>query len=49
MPKNVKLVRLKEDEQGLLVARTRTASVLVDDDFDFLGKNGGGEAESEQT
>ena len=34
---NIELVRLQEDEEGLLVARAGAAGVLVDDDFDLLG------------
>ena len=34
---NVKLVRLEKNQNGLLVAGSGTAGVLVDDDFDFLG------------
>jgi hypothetical protein len=35
--KDIELLRLKEDEDGLLVAGSGTAGVLVDDDSDFLG------------
>ncbi len=38
---DVKLVRLQEDQKGLLVAGAGAAGVLVDDDFDFLGGCGG--------
>ena len=34
---DIELVRLQEDEDGLLVAGAGAAGVLVDDDFDFLG------------
>src|SRR3984893_5192639 len=37
---HVKLLRLEEDENGLLVAGTGPAGVLVDDDFDLLGGGG---------
>ena len=39
---NVKFVRLQENQNGLLVAGSGPAGVLVDDDFDFLG--GGGDS-----
>ena len=35
--KNVKLLRLQENKQRLLVAGAGAARVLIDDDFDFLG------------
>ena len=38
---DVKFVRLQENQDGLLVAGAGAASVLVDDDFDFLSRSGG--------
>jgi hypothetical protein len=35
---NVELIGLEEHEDGLLVAGARTARILVDNDFDLLGK-----------
>ena len=34
---HVKLLRLQKDEDSLLVAGSRAARVLIDDDFDVLG------------
>ena len=44
--KHVKSVRLQENQDGLLVARARPASILINDDFEFLG--GGGGCDDEQ-
>ena len=40
---NIKPVRLQENENGLLIAGTGPAGVLVNDDFDFLGGGVSGE------
>ncbi len=43
-----KLVRLQENQNGLLVAGAGAAGVLVDDDFDFLGVSGSSEDKDQQ-
>jgi len=38
---NVEFLGLQEYEDGLLIACVRPASILINDDFDFLGGGGG--------
>ena len=45
---DVELFRLQEDQDGLLVAGAGAAGVLVDDDFDFLGRGRGSEQSNKQ-
>src|SRR5207244_12836765 len=47
-PEDVKLFRLQEDQDGLLIAGARATGVLVDDYFVFLGRSGGNEENNQQ-
>src|SRR5215469_16544283 len=46
---NVKLLRLEKNQDGLLIAGTRTTGVLIDNDLDPLGLGNDGTDQNQET